>query len=314
MKKSLVLLSLLAGAASAEFTADLSHGDVSLRLAATPDRVSPASDYMVTLTLEAPSGLKVALPDLRDRFQGFSLAEDFADEPVDAGGRTRTVYRWRLEPEPAADRYRLAPFAVRTQDAGASASAAVSFATPPVVFPPEGERESVTGAPEVSPEPVHIPPTAKTITLWGLSALAGAVLLALLVWALARLTHRVRTALRSPIENARIELARLLERKLPSRGLFKEFYIELTMVVRRYIERTHGIRAPQQTTEEFLRAVRDAAAFSPETVAQLQTFLESADLVKFAGKRADSSMTDEATEKARTYMETDARKEAQHDL
>ena len=314
MKTSFAILLLAAGTAFAEFTADLSHGDVSLRLAASPDKVSPATDFMVTLTLEAPAGLSVALPDLRDRFQGFSLAEDFADEPVEAGGRTRTVYRWRLEPEPSADRYRLAPFAVRKQEAGASASTAVSFATPPVVFPAEGEREPVTGAPEVSPKPVHIPPTAKTITLWGLAALAGAAVLALFIWGLAHLTHQVRVALRSPIENARIELARLLERKLPSRGLFKEFYIELTMVVRRYIERTHGIRAPQQTTEEFLHAVRDAAGFSPETVAQLQTFLESADLVKFAGKRADSSMTDEATEKARTYMETDAQKEASHEL
>ncbi|MBP5509776.1 MAG: hypothetical protein J6Z49_02535 [Kiritimatiellae bacterium] len=314
MKPFLAIFLLLAGTASADFSADLSNGDVSLRLSATPDKVSPASDFMVTLTLEAPSGLSVTLPDLRDRFQGFSLAEDFSDEPVEAGGRTRTVYRWRLEPEPAAERYRLAPFAVRTLEGGASASTATSYATPPVVFPAEGERAPVTGATEVSPEPVHIPPTAKTITIWGGCVLIGLAFLACLVWLTVRLTNRVRVALRSPIENARIELARLLERDLPSRGLFKEFYIELTMVVRRYIERTHGIRAPRQTTEEFLCAVKDAAGFPPETVAQLQTFLESADLVKFAGKRADSSMTDEATDKARTYMETDAQKEASHDL
>jgi hypothetical protein len=288
------------------FTADLSRGEVGITLEATPDTVSPASDFMLTVTVEAPSHLAVTLPDLRDRFSGFSTAEDFATDPVEANGRTRQTHRWRLVPEPAAERYRLAPFAVTTLDKRAPAAAPSSFATRPVLFPGEGARPAVTGDPEVTPAPIYVPPTARTVALWIFAALAGLAALAALLFGLTRLSRRVREARLSPVERAIAELQRLLSRNLPARGLYKEFYIELTMVVRRYIERTHGIRAPEQTTQEFLSAAARSPRFTPDVLAQLRTFLESADLVKFAGQEASPAMADNATAKAKTYITTDA--------
>lgn len=41
-------------------------------------------------------------------------------------------------------------------------------------------------------------------------------------------------------------------------------------------------------------------------MANLQQFLEAADLVKFAGVEATPEMADEATNSARTYLKTDA--------
>jgi len=292
--------------ALAAFTADLSCGDISLKLEATPDKVSPAEDLMMTLTVEAPSSLAVTLPDLRDRFSGFATAEDFATDPVEANGKMRQTYRWRLTPEPAAKRYRLAPFAVETRDKRSVPAQRSTFATKPVLFPCEGARPVVTGDPEVNPEPEWIPPTAKTVTLWIFAALAGLAALAAILYGLTKLSRRVREYRMSPVERAIAELQRLLSRNLPARGLYKEFYIELTMVVRRYIERTHGIRAPEQTTQEFLAAAANQRTFTPEVIAQLRTFLESADLVKFAGQEATTSMTEDATSKARIYIEKDA--------
>lgn len=301
-----VVLSSCTLPAFAAFTADLSDGDVSLKLEATPDTVSPAEDLMLVITVEVPSHLTVALPDLRDRFSGFTTAEDFTTDPVEANGRTRQTHRWRLTPEPAAKRYRLAPFAVTTSDTRSSTPRVSSFATRPVLFPGEGPRPAVTGDPEVTPQPDWIPPTAKTVALWIVAALAGLAILAALLFGLSRLSRRVREYRMTPVERAIVELQRLLSRNLPDRGLFKEFYIELTMVVRRYIERTHNIRAPEQTTQEFLSAAASHPTFTPEVLAQLRTFLESADLVKFAGQEADTAMTDDATAKARAYIEKDA--------
>jgi hypothetical protein len=114
----------------------------------------------------------------------------------------------------------------------------------------------------------------------------------------------------SPIERAWAELQRLLSRNLPGKGLYKDFYVELTMVVRRYIERTHGIHAPEQTTQEFLLAAAKHPLFKREVLAQLQTFLESADLVKFAGQEATLAMAEDATQKAKRYIEDDSRQMA----
>ena len=296
------------------FTSDLSNGDVAIKLEATPDKVSPAEDLMLTITVEAPAHLTVAIPDLRDRFSGFVTAEDFSADPVEANGRTRQTYRWRLTPEPAAKRYRLAPFAVMTQDKRTATAPVSSFATQPVLFPHEDARPVVTGDPEVAAEPEWIPPTAKTVTLWIFGALAGLAAIAAVLYGVTKLSSRVREYRMSPVERALAELQRLLGRNLPSRGLYKEFYVELTMVVRRYIERTHGVRAPEQTTQEFLEAAARLTVFAPEVLDQLRTFLESADLVKFAGQEATPSMTDAATEKARTYICADAQHERKEEF
>ncbi len=77
------------------------------------------------------------------------------------------------------------------------------------------------------------------------------------------------------------------------------------MVVRRYIERTRGIKAPGQTTQEFMAVATDHPSFTPEVVAQLKSFLESADLIKFAGQQATTAMSDAAAQRARDYITND---------
>lgn len=98
----------------------------------------------------------------------------------------------------------------------------------------------------------------------------------------------------SPIERAYVELDRLLKKDFVKKGLFKDFYVELTLVVRRYIQRKFGIKAPHMTTEEFLKAAKPSD--------ELREFLESADLIKFAGVEASEKTAAEATEKAREYL------------
>jgi hypothetical protein len=86
----------------------------------------------------------------------------------------------------------------------------------------------------------------------------------------------------SPTELAFQELRRLLDDDPLGQGDVKTYYVELTAIVRRYIERTTGVRAPEQTTHEFLRAMQASADFDSEQKQRLRAFLEAADLVKFA--------------------------------
>ena len=79
------------------------------------------------------------------------------------------------------------------------------------------------------------------------------------------------------------------------------------MVVRRYIQRRHAVRAPNLTTDEFLRAASENPAFTREAIAELKQFLESADMVKFAGVEATPEMADSATDKAKGYLTADSR-------
>ena len=88
----------------------------------------------------------------------------------------------------------------------------------------------------------------------------------------------------------------------PARGLVKEFYLRLTGIVRQYVEDTTGIRAPEQTTEEFLRDMRSRAAFPPERSVRLAEFLEAADLIKYAGQQPEEGQIDQAIARAHEFV------------
>lgn len=87
-----------------------------------------------------------------------------------------------------------------------------------------------------------------------------------------------------PYEAAMAQLERLRLRKLCERGQEKEFYTELTDILRVYLQRRFGINAMEMTTTQIKRAVRDndTTRNSTERMARI---LEMADFVKFAKVR-----------------------------
>ena len=63
---------------------------------------------------------------------------------------------------------------------------------------------------------------------------------------------------------------------------FKEYYSELSGVVRWYIEQRLDVRAPEMTTEEFIHAVRFSERLTQTQQGFLRDFLNASDMVKFA--------------------------------
>lgn len=225
--------------------------------------------------------------DLRDRFRGFAVADDYDDEKDNA------TY-WLLTPAPCEQTYKIAPFAYNGKVCG------------PVYFEAPAPRETVTGGMECDPEK-DMPPITLKLVGKVLALLAGALAVLSVIWFLIRLIARkVKEHRMSPIERAWVELDRLIAKGLPGRGRYKDFYVELTMVVRRYVQRKYGIKAPHLTTEEFLAEFGERGMGNGEKGGdELRTFLESADMVKFAGVKATPEMADSATESARGYLKSD---------
>lgn len=62
----------------------------------------------------------------------------------------------------------------------------------------------------------------------------------------------------------------------------KPFCIEVSDVTRQYLEERFNFRAPERTTEEFLRELAGTNLLTPDQKESLGRFLESCDLVKFA--------------------------------
>lgn len=87
--------------------------------------------------------------------------------------------------------------------------------------------------------------------------------------------------LRKPWEIAFEDLAFLKEKNYPVSGEFKQFYVELTGVVRAYLQRIFEIPVLDMTTYEFLTEIVQEN-IEEELYNRLKELLEFADLVKFA--------------------------------
>ncbi len=77
-------------------------------------------------------------------------------------------------------------------------------------------------------------------------------------------------------------LKKLEEKDYISQQQYDRLHVELSGVLRYFVENRFGLKAREQTTEEFIREIRYSPHFSTEQQAILQQFLELADLVKFA--------------------------------
>ncbi len=263
-------------------------GAVTVRV--TPGAVPQAGS--VEVTVETSGTVSVDQEELRDRFEGFETVGSYTDE--------NGAVHFKLSPGPAAPRFRIRPFAVRAS--GAAQDAPSWFATEAIALERADHAAAAETVSDASLRRRFALPPARVLLRHALAALA---LIAFAVGAffLVRVVaRRIRTARLTPKARALHELGELLEKRLPERGRVKDFYVELTHVVRRYIERRYGIRAPRQTTEEFLASAMKRPEFPADTLDGLAAFLESADLVKFAGIKAGVDTAADAASKAENYL------------
>lgn len=154
-------------------------------------------------------------------------------------------------------------------------------------------------------EPMVSPIAIPDLTVWWW--LAGVLLIATAcaVYFLRSRSQGAATNLHQPTpeEIAHSQLASLLAENLPSQGMFKDFYLRLTGIVRNYIEGITSLRAPEQTTEEFLREMGQKEVFSKEQSRGLKEFLEAADMVKYAAQRPDASQVETSIDRAKEFID-----------
>ena len=112
------------------------------------------------------------------------------------------------------------------------------------------------------------------------------------------LTEEEEEALLPPYERAMKELKRLEQSRYLIQDEFKQYYTELTSIVRAYLEEEVHISALESTTGQLLEKIellRDAGKLDLEdnTLRQFQNILETADLVKFAKSKPELRKAEE---------------------
>jgi hypothetical protein len=103
---------------------------------------------------------------------------------------------------------------------------------------------------------------------------------------------------------AKRELARLRNAALRTPAEIAAFYVDVSHVLRTYLEERFGLHAPERTTEEFLQEVEAGRDLDVAQRLQLQRFLSQCDLVKFAAQIPDAAVHAATLASAEQFVET----------
>ena len=123
----------------------------------------------------------------------------------------------------------------------------------------------------------------------------------LLYWFVFRkkpLTEEEKVALLPPYDRALLELKQLENSKYLIQDEYKQYYSELTTIVRSYLEEDAHITALESTTGQLiekLELLKDAGELKldDDTIKQFQQILQTADLVKFAKNKPSTSVAEQ---------------------
>jgi len=116
--------------------------------------------------------------------------------------------------------------------------------------------------------------------LWWVLAALATVAIAFLVWRWWK-NRKTNIVLPPPIP-AHVRAKQKLEQALALISQPKPFVIAVSDTARAYLEERFNFRAPERTTEEFLRELGGTKLLLPEQKESLGEFLAGCDLVKFA--------------------------------
>jgi hypothetical protein len=259
--------------------------DVLVLARTTPESLTVGDRVTLEVHVRAPRGWQVRFPDRVEEGGPVELLDTKVEPPSDRD-------RKRVEGEPSwLGRYTLAvfqtgdlvlppwPVEVRADSLWAIAwSDSVRLSVRSVL----DDSLAQAGLRDLKPQ-AELP-----ISRWPW-IIAGAVLVAAvagLVWWLRR-RRRPRAEvvplrpLRPPHDVALEDLRRLEAQHLPVDGKFKEYYVRLTEILRRYLEDGFGVAALEETTEEVLFDL-ERHRFDRGERHRIGGLLAEADLVKFA--------------------------------
>ena len=116
--------------------------------------------------------------------------------------------------------------------------------------------------------------------LWWTLAILAVVIATILIWRW-RQKRKAFVPVVPPIP-AHVRAKKKLAEALALISQPKPFVTAVSDTARFYLEERFQFRAPERTTEEFLRELRGTKLLLPEQKESLGDFLESCDLVKFA--------------------------------
>jgi hypothetical protein len=297
-------MALVLGLAPAAGATLIPSAELSFRVSLAPDSISVGDPVSLVIEAAGPTGATLLLPQLADSVGPLTVLDAAAPVGGNRSGRA-TVQRTARVTRYRTGTATLPPLPLLW--VRATGDTAVAWSGPVTL-----RVGSLLNGP-ADPSKLHDlkPVVALARPRWWLWVLAAAVVagLALVAWRYRRLFRRRRPAAELPVPPPippEIAFARGLEdlvgRQLPERGMVKDYYGELSLLFRRYIEDRLGFPALEETRREIMESVRGRTGLRAEEISGLGDWLAEDELVKFARLERLLGEVASHTDRARAWV------------
>ncbi len=263
-----------------EIDRNFTRGPVVFRVAVSKKEITIADNIILLLQTKTRDKYVAELPSFGDKLEQFGIVDYETFEPeLRNNDEIITSRKYKLEPFLSGE-YKIPPMIVEFHGEGDTVRHYVESDTITVrvnsLLPEDKsalEIKDIAG-PQELPREFPWP-----FVIVGIVLVCG--ILAVVLFKLRKKKRRV-IPLPAAHEIALLRLQRLLDRKLAEQKMYREFTIEVSDILRRYIEDRFALRAPERTTEEFLIEAGSGLEVDDEKKEMIEQFLVHCDMVKFA--------------------------------
>lgn len=254
-----------------------------LETALTPPEIPYHRTALYTVTVETDPETRISFPEIKGEPGKIEIEKKEYEKETIAEGRVRHIQTYRLNPIDIG-MYALPPLSVICNDGKTT----TTLTTPPVAFNARALTPAETEAAGqfsgiTAPDAILTPSGHSRLLLPAGAGVLLAIMASILLFR--RYRHRAGRQVAPslpPWETALNRLRELQQRDLPATGKLEIFYVDLSAILRYYIEDRFHIQAPEQTTPEFIEAAAKCSLFSEGQEAFLAEFLSQCDRIKFA--------------------------------
>ncbi len=282
---------------------EVEKGPVSMLVRADRSEAKIAEPLTLLVEVRAANGVEVKFPKADKKLGPFEVlgVNDSPSVPIDDGKTRLWTRKYSLESFKSG-KLKLPVITVnftdnRTPDKPIHAQLSSKPMDLSIVSVLEGKADpakfrDIKGVVELPAEPNF---------LWAWVAAGGVATAGLLAAGAALMIRAKRSRPLTAEKWALGRLDRLGSDGLIEAGQIERFYVRLSDIVRKYIERRFTIHAPKLTTREFLETVQEHSKLTAYREL-LQRNLQAADMVKFARLRPSVDEDNEAMTAAREFV------------
>jgi hypothetical protein len=267
------------------------RGPVRVQLLVTPAEPVIGDVVELELVVEAEPGVEILMPEFGEALGRFEIVDFAPSEQESVSGGVIARQKYRLQPAHSGSQA-IPPLRVEFVDRRAGQQPAPAGEDAYEILT---ERILLDIAPILAEgEPLELRPRypdlgprkslSRNPWLWLIGLAVVIAALGPFAWR-AFVAARERQRRQSAYDVARAGLDSLLASGRPNADTMDAFYVQLSLIVRSYLEDRFALRSPELTTQEFLTEMGRSPDLARSHQRLLQSFLEEADLVKFAGLR-----------------------------